>query len=137
MDNMFVADRIYRWRSNRTAFHGIKNLPSGWLRRLATAYIWLFQSIPLLMLLFLTGLKIPAFFKIDVPAWLAATVSLTLFQRLHVRSRRERLNPVPKGQWEGGRALGLGFNWILYSIVAPQALRIATPPTVRIYGSGN
>ena len=112
-------------------FTVLKICPIGWLRRLATAYIWLFQAIPLLMLLFLTGLGIPAFFKIDVPAWLAATVSLTLFTSAYMSEVwRGALESVPKGQWEGGRALGLGFNWILYSIVAPQALRIATPPTV-------
>jgi polar amino acid transport system permease protein len=53
--------------------------PINLLRYIATAYIWLFQAVPLLMLLFLTGLGIPVFFKVDVPAWLAATVSLTLF----------------------------------------------------------
>ena len=63
-------------------FTVLKICPIGWLRRLATAYIWLFQSIPLLMLLFLTGLGIPAFFKIDVPAWLAATVSYRCLRRM-------------------------------------------------------
>jgi polar amino acid transport system permease protein len=105
--------------------------PIGWLRRFATAYIWLFQAIPLLMLLFLTGLGIPAFFKMDVPPWLSATVSLTLFTSAYMSEVwRGALESVPKGQWEGGKALGLNFTEILWYIIAPQALRIATPPTV-------
>ena len=34
------------------------------------------------------------------------------------------------GQWEAGRALGLGFVNNLRYVIAPQALKIATPPTV-------
>lgn len=112
-------------------FSVLKICPIVWLRCLATAYIWLFQSIPLLMLLFLTGLGIPAFFKIDVPPWLSATVSLTLFTSAYMSEVwRGALESVPSGQWEGGHALGLSFNQILFYIIAPQALRIATPPTV-------
>ena len=53
--------------------------PINWVRNLAVAYIWTFQSVPLLMLLFLTGLGIPTFYQVNVPPWMAATVSLTLF----------------------------------------------------------
>lgn len=100
-------------------------------RWVATGYIWLFQAIPLLMLLFLTGLGIPVFFKVDIPPSLAATVSLTLFTSAYMAEVwRGALDAVPKGQWEAGRALALPFFQTLRLIVAPQALRIATPPTV-------
>jgi polar amino acid transport system permease protein len=105
--------------------------PYRWPRRLATGYIWLFQAIPLLMLLFLSGLGIPVFFQIDVPPWLAATISLTLFTSAYMAEVwRGAIGAVPSGQWEAGRALGLTFSRTLRLIVAPQALRIATPPTV-------
>ena len=48
--------------------------PINWIRRLAVAYIWTFQSVPLLMLLFSTGLGIPTFYQVNVPPWVAATV---------------------------------------------------------------
>ncbi len=109
----------------------LKISPIAWLRNLATAYIWLFQAIPLLMLLFLIGLGVPAFFQIDIPAWVAASVSLTLFTSAYMSEVwRGALESVPKGQWEGGKALGLTFTEILWFVVSPQALRIATPPTV-------
>ncbi len=108
-----------------------KIAPSRWLQRFATGYIWLFQSIPLLMLLFLIGLGIPAFFKIDIPAWLAAGIALTLFTSAYMSEVwRGALESVSVGQWEGGRALSLTFTEILWFVIAPQALRIATPPTV-------
>lgn len=109
----------------------LKISPSRPLRWFATSYIWLFQSIPLLMLLFLIGLGIPSFFDVPVSAWLAASVALTLFTSAYMSEVwRGALQSVDPGQWEGGRALGMGFTEILVWIVAPQALRIATPPTV-------
>lgn len=101
------------------------------LRRLASSYVWLFQSVPLLMLLFIIGLGIPVFFEIDVPAWMAATLSLTLFTSAYLAEVwRGALDAVPNGQWEGGKSIGLSFWETLRFIVAPQALRISTPPTV-------
>lgn len=112
-------------------FTVLKIVPSRSVRFFATSYIWTFQSIPLLMLLFLIGLGIPSFFQIDIPPWLAAGISLTLFTSAYMSEVwRGALESVHEGQWEGGRALGLTFSQILFSIIAPQALRIATPPTV-------
>jgi len=101
------------------------------LRHLASSYVWLFQSVPLLMLLFIIGLGIPVFFEVDVPAWMAATFSLTLFTSAYLAEVwRGALDAVPTGQWEGGKSIGLSFWETLRFIVAPQALRISTPPTV-------
>lgn len=108
-----------------------KIVPFKPLRWFATVYIWLFQSIPLLMLLFLLGLGVPVFFQIDIPAWLAAGTALTLFTSAYMSEVwRGALESVPVGQWEGGKAVGLTFSQSLWWIIAPQALRIATPSTV-------
>ncbi|MFQ6775921.1 ABC transporter permease subunit [Cereibacter sphaeroides] len=40
------------------------------------------------------------------------------------------LTSVPKGQWEAGRATGLGFTQTLVQIALPQAARLALPPLV-------
>lgn len=98
---------------------------------IATAYVWLFQAVPLLMLLFLIGLGVPVFFKIDVPPWLAASISLSLFTSAYLAEVwRGSLDSVAEGQWEAGAAVGLTFWRILSLIVAPQAIRVAIPPTV-------
>lgn len=51
--------------------------PSTLGRNLASGYIWLFQSVPLLMLLFLFGLGLPKLLAINIDPWLAATGALT------------------------------------------------------------
>lgn len=101
------------------------------LRWFATGYIWLFQSIPLLMMLFLLGLGVPVFFQIDIAPWLAATTALTLFTSAYMSEVwRGALESIPLGQWEGGKAVGLTFTQNLAWIIVPQAIRIATPSTV-------
>ena len=105
--------------------------PAAWARRLAAAYIWLFQSVPLLMLLFLLGLGIPRLLGRDIDPWTAATIALTLYASAYLAEVwRGAVQSVPIGQWEGGTALGLRFVPTLRLIVAPQAVRIALGPTV-------
>ena len=43
---------------------------------------------------------------------------------------RGALESLPRGQWEGGHALGLRFVPTLRLIILPQALRVALAPTV-------
>ena len=98
---------------------------------IAMAYVWVFQAIPLLMLLFLIGLGVPVFFQINVPPWFAATLSLSLFTSAYMAEVwRGALEAIPKGQWEAGAAFGLPFWRIVRLIVAPQAIRISIPPTI-------
>lgn len=109
----------------------LRILPDRRARAVASAYIWVFQSVPLLMLLFLIGLGIPTFYKVNVAPWAAATIALTLFTSAYMSEVwRGALQSVPLGQWEAGRALGLTFAQSLRCIISPQAIRIAIPPTV-------
>ena len=50
----------------------------------STSYIWLFQSTPLLMLLFLFGLAIPRLFEVDINVWFAASVALVLYASAYI-----------------------------------------------------
>jgi polar amino acid transport system permease protein len=98
---------------------------------LAGSYIWLFQSVPLLMLLFLLGLGVPRLLGIGVEPWVAAVIALMLHASAYLSDVwRGALQSVPLGQWEGGRALGLPFLKILDLVILPQAVRIALAPTV-------
>lgn len=102
----------------------------GW-ERFASGYIWLFQSIPLLMLLFLSGLGVPRLLGQDVNPWVSAIVSLTLYASAYLSEVwRGAIQAIPRGQWEGGRALGMRFLPILRTIILPQAIRLALAPTV-------
>ncbi|WP_342893888.1 amino acid ABC transporter permease [Roseibium sp. AS2] len=105
--------------------------PLRYLRRIFTVYTWLFQSVPLLMLLFLLGLGVPHLFSVSVDPWYAAGVALTLYTSAYLSEVwRGAITAVPTGQHEGGKALGLTFPQIMVLIILPQAFRLAIAPTV-------
>jgi polar amino acid transport system permease protein len=99
-------------------------------QRGVSAYVQLFQGTPLLMQLFLAYFGL-ALLGINVSAWTAAAVALTLYASAFlVEIWRGCVNAVPKGQWEAADSLALSFTEKMRYVVGPQALRIAVPPTV-------
>ena len=97
----------------------------------STGYIWLFQSTPLLMLLFLFGLAIPRLFGVDINVWLAASVALVLYSSAYIGEVwRGAIDSIPRSQWEAGDALGFRFFPTFFLIIVPQAIRISIAPTV-------
>ena len=106
-------------------------LPNRGAKRASMSYIWLFQSTPLLMLLFLTGLGVPQLLDTNINPWTAATVSLTVYASAYMAEVwRGAVQAVPPGQWEAARAQGLRLPLTLRLIVLPQAVRYAVAPTV-------
>jgi polar amino acid transport system permease protein len=98
--------------------------------RAVAAYVQLFQGTPLLMQLFLAYFGL-ALFGINVSAWTAAGLALTLYTSAFLAEIwRGCVNAIPKGQWEAADSLALSFGEKLRHVVGPQALRIAVPPTV-------
>ncbi|MEN5238906.1 MULTISPECIES: amino acid ABC transporter permease [Pseudomonas] len=103
---------------------------NGCLRVLARGYIELFQGTPLLMQLFIVFFGI-ALFGIDVSAWAAAAVALTLFTSAFLAEIwRGCVESIPRGQWEASASLALSRGEQLRHVVLPQALRLAVAPTV-------
>jgi polar amino acid transport system permease protein len=99
-------------------------------RRAMDGYVLLFQGTPLLMQLFLAYFGL-ALFGINVPAWVAAAVALTLYTSAYLAEIwRGCVDAIPKGQWEAAQSLAMNFGEQLRHIVLPQAVRIAVPPTV-------
>ncbi|WP_395702056.1 amino acid ABC transporter permease [Aquabacterium sp.] len=93
-------------------------------------YVQLFQGTPLLMQLFLAYFGL-ALLGLDVPAWAAAGVALTLYSSAYLTEIwRGCVDAVPKGQWEAADSLALNLREKLQHVIGPQALRIAVPPTV-------
>ena len=95
-----------------------------------SAYVQLFQGTPLLMQLFLAYFGL-ALFGINVSAWAAAAVALTLYTSAFLAEIwRGCVNAIPRGQWEAADSLALSFTEKMRHVVGPQALRIAVAPTV-------
>ena len=98
--------------------------------RLIGLYVQLFQGTPLLMQLFLAYFGI-ALVGIEVSAWTAASVALTLYTSAFLTEIwRDCVAAIPKGQWEASGSLALSFGEQMRHVILPQATRIAIAPTV-------
>ena len=93
-------------------------------------YVQVFQGTPLLIQLFLAYFGL-GLLGINVSPWVAAGAALTLYASAYLTEIwRGCVNAIPRGQWEAADSLALSFAEKLRHVVAPQALRIAVPPTV-------
>ena len=100
------------------------------LERAISMYVQLFQGTPLLMQLFLAYFGI-ALMGVEVSAWTAATVALTLYTSAFLTEIwRGCVASIPKGQWEASGSLALTFGEQMRHVILPQAVKIATAPTV-------
>lgn len=99
--------------------------------RLASgAYVQLVQGTPLLVILFLGYFGLAAI-GFNVSPLTAAGVSLTLYVAAYLGEIwRGAIQSVPKPQWEAAEGLGLSRTQRMMKVILPQAVRIATPPTV-------
>ena len=104
--------------------------PNRTLRWLSFAYVQIVQGTPLLILMFLTyfGLSI---LGLTLPAIVAAGLSMTVYVSAYIGEIwRGCIQAVPRTQWEAAECLALSRTQRMRLVVLPQALRIATPPTV-------
>ncbi|GIW01199.1 amino acid ABC transporter permease [Roseiflexus sp.] len=98
-----------------------------WLQRLLGAYITLFQGTPLLIQLFTVYYGLP-----DVgitlgrlqAAFLTLGLNSAAYQAEYLRSA---LQSVSEGQMVAARAIGMSKWQAIWSVVLPQALRLALP----------
>jgi polar amino acid transport system permease protein len=94
-------------------------------------YVQLFQGTPLLMQLFLAFFGLSLLTGVDVSAWAAAALALTLYTSAFLTEIwRGCVAAVPRGQWEASSSLALNLSEQLRHVIGPQALRIALAPTV-------
>lgn len=88
------------------------------------------QSTPLLMLMFLCFFGLPLL-QIEVSPLLAASSALIAFTAAYLTEAwRSALKAVHVGQWEAALSSGMRHEHVLLTIIVPQAVRIAIPPTV-------
>ena len=97
-------------------------------RFFAIAFIDLFRAIPILVLLVLIYYALP-FGGIVLTPFVSATLALALvFASFTAEVFRAGIQAIPKGQTEAAAALGLPFRVIIWTVILPQAWRIALPP---------
>jgi polar amino acid transport system permease protein len=100
------------------------------LRTLVMLYIKLIQGTPLLILLFLTYFGLPAL-GLGVEPLVAAALGLSTYVSAYLGEIwRGSLEAVPRTQEEAAACLALNWHQRLIHVILPQAMKIATPPTV-------
>ena len=101
-----------------------------WSRRLVRWYIKLIQGTPLLVLLPLAYFGLPAL-GLNISPLAAAALALSVYVSAYLGEIwRGCIESVPRTQWEAAECLALSRTQRMRLVVLPQALRIATPPTV-------
>ena len=100
------------------------------LRLVAMLFIKLIQGTPLLILLFLTYFGLPALGLIVDPL-VAVALGLSTYASAYLGEIwRGSLEAVPRTQEEAAACLALNWQQRLVYVILPQAVKIATPPTV-------
>lgn len=103
----------------------------GLVRGAAFSYINIIQGTPLLVLMGVCfyGPSIMGFSS--VAPLFAAVLALTVQSAAFLGEIwRGCIESVPQHQWEAAECLGLNRIQRMFKVILPQALRIATPPTV-------
>ncbi len=101
-----------------------------WVRAVSMIYVDVIQGTPLLIVLFLIYFGL-AVVGIELPALLAAAISLMIYCSAFLGEIwRGCVQSVPRTQSEAAECLGLTRWQTLVDVILPQAMRIATPPTV-------
>ncbi|MBB3214794.1 polar amino acid transport system permease protein [Herbaspirillum sp. Sphag1AN] len=108
-----------------------------WISLLAWTYIWLFRSVPLLVVVVVV-FNLPQIFPLSRSIigdpFFAGLVAMVLTEAAYMAEiHRGGLQSVPRGQREAGRALAFGRLGTLRLIVLPQAFRIALPTLINEY----
>jgi general L-amino acid transport system permease protein len=106
------------------------------VRLFSTIFIEFVRGVPLITVLFMASVMLPLF----VPeSWspdklLRALIGVAMFSAAYMAEVvRAGLQAIPKGQYEGAMAVGLGYWQMMGLIVLPQALRITIPNIVNSY----
>jgi polar amino acid transport system permease protein len=100
------------------------------IRLVSAAYVQLVQGTPLLVILFLGYFGLAAI-GVQTSPLVAAGASLTIYVAAYLGEIwRGSIESVPKPQWEAAEGLALSRTQRMTKVILPQAIRIATPPTV-------
>lgn len=100
------------------------------VRWLATGYIELFRSIPLLLLIYAFTLALPryhvnppVYWKLVIPIVMVSSAVIAEVFRAGVRA-------LDRGQTEAAQAIGLRYWQTLRLVVLPQAIRLVLPTLI-------
>lgn len=99
-------------------------------------FIEFVRGVPLVTVLFMASVMLPLFVpeNLSPDKLLRALIGIAMFASAYMAEVvRAGLAAIPKGQYEGAQAVGLGYWQMMRLIVLPQALKITIPNIVNTY----
>ncbi len=104
--------------------------PIAIIRRVAAAYIAVFQGTPLLMQLFVVYYGL-ALMQFSMDVWVAVSLAYTAHASAFLGDIwRGTIQSLPRGQTEASNALAIGYVSRMRDVILPQALKISLPATI-------
>ena len=106
------------------------------VRMLSIVFIEFWRGVPMITVLFMASNMLPLFMPegVEVDKLLRALVGVAIFTAAYLAETiRGGLAAIPKGQYEGAMALGLGFWRMMGLIIMPQALKLVIPGIVNSF----
>ena len=106
------------------------------IRIICVVIIEFWRGVPLITVLFMASNMLPLFMPAgwDVDKLLRALIGVAIFTGAYLAETiRGGLQAIPKGQYEGAMALGLGYWQMMGLIVMPQALKMVIPGIVNSF----
>jgi general L-amino acid transport system permease protein len=103
------------------------------LHTLCVLFIEFARGVPLISILFMANVLLPLFLPqgVSLDILLRVLIGVSLFSAAYMAEVvRGGLQALPKGQYEGAMAMGLGYWQMTRFIIMPQALRVAIPGIV-------
>jgi general L-amino acid transport system permease protein len=103
------------------------------VRTLSVVFIEFWRGVPLITVLFFATYMLPFFLpgSWQIDALLRVLIGGILFSAAYLAEViRGGLQAIPRGQYEGATALGLGYWRMMGLVVLPQALRLVIPGLV-------
>lgn len=95
------------------------------------AYVQLFRCTPLLVQIVWFYYALPIVIAVDLPAWLAAGLGLTLYMGAFcVEIFRGGIISIDRGQWQAARAIGMQEIDVMRHVILPQATRRMVAPFI-------
>jgi general L-amino acid transport system permease protein len=106
------------------------------VRMLATIFIEFWRGVPLITVLFFATYMLPLFLPGDwrIDPMARVLIGVVLFAAAYMAEVvRGGLQAVPRGQYEGATALGLGYWRMMGYVIMPQALKHVIPGIVNSF----
>ena len=106
------------------------------IRTLSVGFIEFWRGVPLITVLFFATYMLPLFLpaRWSIDSLLRALVGVALFAAAYMAEVvRGGLQAIPRGQYEGAMALGLGYWKMMGLIILPQALKLVIPGIVNTF----